>query len=68
MDISHIFNDLNDAQREDIDAKLESSRRAMSDRLPPNAMGPALRRLRDRLARETAGLPVLSLFSPDAKP
>lgn len=58
--------DLDSASRSALEAKLENARRALAGRLPSSALAEAGERLRERLVRETLGLPTLSLFSPDA--
>lgn len=58
---------LDDGARTELDAAVESTLATLAARLPPEDLASARERLRRQLLRRRVGLPVLSLFSPEAQ-
>jgi hypothetical protein len=58
---------LDEAGREEIDAAVEKTLASLAGRLPPDELERSYERLTRQILRRRLGLPVLSLFSPEAE-
>jgi hypothetical protein len=54
-------------QREEVEAAVEKTLAALKGRLPPDELERSRERLTNQVLRQRLGLPVLSLFSPEAQ-
>ncbi|MEJ2084922.1 MAG: hypothetical protein P8Y44_04490 [Acidobacteriota bacterium] len=63
--LRNAFESMNDVQKQEVERRVESTITQFEHRLTADALPEIRQRLIDQTVREAAGLPFLSLFSPD---